>query len=207
VVVRQAALKPGMIVRVPWGIDFVAGTILDVYGPEDDLRLVVRIPVLADDAEDHGEEISVPASLVTAVSNTWPRDSYTGPGGGLYTGPGGGLYTGPGGGAYTGPGGGLYTGPGGGAYTGPGGGLYTGPGGGLYTGPGGGLYTGPGGGLYTGPGGGLYTGPGGGLYTGPCAQPYRSNQPPRRTFLAYLTKHKMRDALKVLQDAWGLAIG
>ena len=65
----------------------------------------------------------------------WPRDSYTGPGGGLYTGPGGGLYTGPGGGAYTGPGGGLYTGPGGGAYTGPGGGLYTGPGGGLYTGP------------------------------------------------------------------------
>ena len=41
----------------------------------------------------------------------WPRDLYTGPGGGLYTGPGGGLYTGPGGGLYTGPGGGLYTGP------------------------------------------------------------------------------------------------
>src|SRR3954469_13838559 len=56
----------------------------------------------------------------------WPRNRYTGPGGGLYTGPGGGLYTGPGGGAYTGPGGGLYTGPGGGAYTGPGGGMYTG---------------------------------------------------------------------------------
>ena len=48
----------------------------------------------------------------------WPRDKYTGPGGGLYTGPGGGMYTGPGGGAYTGPGGGLYTGPGGGLYTG-----------------------------------------------------------------------------------------
>lgn len=44
-------------------------------------------------------------------TNSWPRDSYTGPGGGLYTGPGGGLYTGPGGGLYTGPGGGLYTGP------------------------------------------------------------------------------------------------
>lgn len=44
--------------------------------------------------------------------NTWPRNRYTGPGGGLYTGPGGGLYTGPGGGLYTGPGGGLYTGPG-----------------------------------------------------------------------------------------------
>ena len=57
---------------------------------------------------------------------SWPRDMYTGPGGGLYTGPGGGLYTGPGGGAYTGPGGGLYTGPGGGLYTGPGGGLCTG---------------------------------------------------------------------------------
>ena len=42
--------------------------------------------------------------------NTWIRDQYTGPGGGLYTGPGGGLYTGPGGGLYTGPGGGMYTG-------------------------------------------------------------------------------------------------
>ena len=49
----------------------------------------------------------------------WPRNLFTGPGGGLYTGPGGGLYTGPGGGAYTGPGGGLYTGPTGGLYTGP----------------------------------------------------------------------------------------
>jgi len=26
----------------------------------------------------------------------WPRNRYTGPGGGLYTGPGGGMYTGPG---------------------------------------------------------------------------------------------------------------
>ena len=50
----------------------------------------------------------------------WPRNRYTGPGGGLYTGPGGGLYTGSDGGLYTGPGGGLYTGPGGGLYTGPG---------------------------------------------------------------------------------------
>ena len=33
----------------------------------------------------------------------WPRNRYTGPGGGLYTGPGGGLYKGPGGGLYTGP--------------------------------------------------------------------------------------------------------
>lgn len=36
--------------------------------------------------------------------NKWPRNNYTGPGGGLYTGPGGGLYTGPSGGAYNGPG-------------------------------------------------------------------------------------------------------
>lgn len=53
------------------------------------------------------------------ISNTWPRDQYTGVGGGLYTGVGGGLYTGSGGGASTGIGGGLYTGPGGGLYTGP----------------------------------------------------------------------------------------
>lgn len=43
--------------------------------------------------------------------NTWPRDQYSGPGGGLYTGPGGGLYSGPGGGLYSGSGGGMYTGP------------------------------------------------------------------------------------------------
>ena len=42
--------------------------------------------------------------------NTWPRDHFTGPGGGAFTGLGGGMYTGPGGGAYTGPGGGMYTG-------------------------------------------------------------------------------------------------
>lgn len=53
------------------------------------------------------------------AEGTWPRDSYTGPGGGLYTGPGGGLYSGPGGGLYSGPGGGLYSGPDGGLYTGP----------------------------------------------------------------------------------------
>lgn len=52
------------------------------------------------------------------IKNSWPRDSYTGPGGGLYTGPGGGLYSGPGGGLHTGPGGGLHTGPGGGLYNG-----------------------------------------------------------------------------------------
>ena len=60
------------------------------------------------------------------MSNVWPRNQYTGVGGGLYTGVGGGLYTGVGGGMYTGVGGGLYTGPGGGLYTGPGGGMYTG---------------------------------------------------------------------------------
>lgn len=49
----------------------------------------------------------------------WPRNSYTGPEGGLSTGPSGGLSTGPGGGLSTGPGGGLSTGPGGGLSTSP----------------------------------------------------------------------------------------
>jgi hypothetical protein len=128
----------------------------------------------------------------------WPRDQYSGPGGGRYTGPGGGLYTGPGGGKYTGPSGGLYTGPGGGLYTGPGGGLYTGPGGGLYTGPGGGLYTGPSGGLYTGPSGGLYTGPGGGMYTGPCNDHYYSIIPPWDIFIQELLKRGLKNYVDII---------
>ena len=48
----------------------------------------------------------------------WPRDSYTGSGGGLYRGQGGGLYTGRGGGASTSSGGGLSTLSGGGLYAG-----------------------------------------------------------------------------------------
>ena len=85
--------------------------------------------------------VAIASLLIISVAHaecpqgTWPRNQYSGPGGGNYSGPGGGLYTGPGGGAYTGPGGGMYTGPGGGLYTGPGGGLYSGPDGGMYGGP------------------------------------------------------------------------
>ena len=61
-------------------------------------------------------------------------------------------------------------------------------------------YTGPGGGLYTGPGGGLYTGPGGGLYNGPCSNPYRSNLPPRKDLLEYLTRNGISDILRLLQS-------
>ena len=48
----------------------------------------------------------------------WPRNSYTGLGGGLSTAIGGGLYTGIGGGASTSIGGGLSTSIGGGLYAG-----------------------------------------------------------------------------------------
>lgn len=134
----------------------------------------------------------------------WPRDRYSGVGGGMYTGVGGGLYTGVGGGAYTGVGGGAYAGVGGGAYTGVGGGLYTGPGGGCYTGPGGGLYTGPGGGLYTGPGGGLYTGPGGGAYSGPSSPAPRRNWPPIPILLAYLRQRGLSSQAQLIANVYGL---
>lgn len=64
---------------------------------------------------------------MSEINKGWPRNSSTGPLGGLSIGPGGGSSTGPGGGASTGPGGGMSTGPGGGLSTGPGGGLSTGP--------------------------------------------------------------------------------
>ena len=168
--------------------------------PED----VIQRPL--DDREMREPEVTM-ASRSTNEPKKWPRDSCTGPGGGLYTGPGGGAYTGPGGGAYTGPGGGAYTGLGGGLSTGPGGGLSTGPGGGLSTGTGGGLSTGPGGGLSTGPGGGLYTGPGGGLYTGPGGRltpTYRNNIPPRTVFLEQLLMRGYQAQYRKLKAAWGL---
>ena len=116
----------------------------------------------------------------------WPRNSSTGPGGGLSSGPGGGMSTGPGGGASTGPGGGMSTGPGGGASTGPGGGLSTGPGGGMSTGP----------------GGGLSTSPGGGLSTSPSSNPYHSNIPPRGVFLEQLLLRGYVAQYRKLKAAW-----
>ena len=137
---------------------------------------------------------------VTMSKNTWPRNLYTGVGGGMYTGVGGGMYTGVGGGAYTGVGGGMYSGVGGGMYTGVGGGLYTGVGGGLYTGVGGGLYTGVGGGLYTGIGGGLYSGLGGGMYTGADATPYSSNIPPWPVFLREVERRGFLAQAKIIRN-------
>ena len=134
----------------------------------------------------------------------WPRDSYTGPGGGLYTGPGGGLYTGPGGGSSTSICGGLSTSIGGGLSTAIGGGLSTAIGGGLSTAIGGGLSTAIGGGLSTAIGGGLSTTIGGGLYTGPYDNPYHSNIPPRATFLEHLRRRGYHREYQVLKAAWGL---
>ena len=109
----------------------LVGRYRSLHRDQADTHLSAAVPTGA-----YGRLVSRRIYVLTMTENTWPRDCYSGPGGGLYTGPGGGMYTGPEGGAYTGPEGGAYTGPGGGAYTGPGGGLYTGPGGGAYTGPG-----------------------------------------------------------------------
>jgi hypothetical protein len=136
--------------------------------------------------------------LCSMTRNTWPRDRYTGPGGGLSTAPGGGLSTAPGDGASTASGGGLSAAYGGGLSTAYGGGLSAAYGGGLSTAYGGGLSEAIGGGLSTAVGGGLSSAPGGGLYTGPCANPYRSNTPPMHVFIPELRSrglHRIADRL------------
>ena len=112
--------------------------------------------------------------------NGWPRDRYTGVGGGLYTGVDGGLYTGVGGGAYTGVGGGAYTGVGGG------------------------LYTGVGGGCYTGVGGGLYTGVGGGAYAGVPNPSLRRNWPPIPILLEYLSRIGLHSHADLIARVYGI---
>lgn len=132
----------------------------------------------------------VPTAFAECPQGTWPRNLYSGPGGGLSTEPGGGMYEGPGGGMSTEPGGGLYEGPGGGMSREPGGGLFTGPGGGLYQGQGGGLYEGPGGGMYRGPGGGLSKGP----------KPYCSNRPPWPILIKYLEEYGFEDEVRLIRS-------
>jgi len=92
------------------------------------------------------------------MAKKWPRDRYTGPGGGLYK-----VRAG----AWT------PTTVGADAYSG----------GGLDHYNGGGLDHYNGGGLDNSPGGGLYNGPGGGLYSGPCDHPFMASTPPTQVFV------------------------
>ena len=118
------------------------------------------------------------AAQIYCPEGTWPRDLYSGPGGGLSTVKGGGLST-------------LR-----------GGGLSTSRGGGLSTSRGGGLSTLRGGGLSTLRDGGLSTLRGGGLST--LYGPYCSSIPPWGVFLKYLEDNGYDYEASLIRAARGL---
>lgn len=55
----------GATVVIPWGIDEVRGTVAEVYGPENDRRLVVALtPELSSYVVDEQTTVSLPADVV-----------------------------------------------------------------------------------------------------------------------------------------------
>ena len=126
-------LVPKLTRQIPWLRVFVEGVVIAARSQIAAARSSAR-----NSLADLGREIRkrfdqlerviftlwflavIPATaFADCPEGTWPRDLYSGPGGGLSTSRGGGLYTGPGGGLSRSPGGGLHAGPGGGLYSGP----------------------------------------------------------------------------------------
>jgi hypothetical protein len=138
------------------------------------------------------------------MAKKWPRDRYSGPGGGLYAGTGGGFDQFNGGGADRFNGGGLDRFNGGGLDQFNGGGLDQFNGGGLDRFNGGGLDRFNGGGLDRFNRGGLDPSPGGGLYAGPCSNPYKASTPPTEIFVQELRSRGYTAEADEIAEAHGL---
>ncbi len=55
----------GATLVIPWGINEVRGTVAEVYGPEDDRRVVVALaPELSSYVVDERTTVSLPADAV-----------------------------------------------------------------------------------------------------------------------------------------------
>jgi len=58
-------LELGATVVIPWGIDEVRGTVAEVYGPDDDRRVVVALsPELSSYVVDELTTVTLPADSV-----------------------------------------------------------------------------------------------------------------------------------------------
>lgn len=70
-------VKPGDRVLVPWGLDDVLGTVVDVFGPPGDpfVRVQVRLPDM--DEDDDPVEVPVKMNAVRPVPSEGPTGSGT----------------------------------------------------------------------------------------------------------------------------------
>jgi hypothetical protein len=66
---RIKTLKPGDKVAVPWGLDEIIGTVVEIYGPPARRSVLVRVPTHGPSGETLDDsDISFPEHVLRAVT-------------------------------------------------------------------------------------------------------------------------------------------
>lgn len=60
----RQAFRPGRRVRVPWGLDYIEGTITEMFGPPAQQFARVRVELAGPDDEEAMEVVTLPVSLL-----------------------------------------------------------------------------------------------------------------------------------------------